>query len=284
MPLHNPDGLTERILLFGSIGTGKTTSYLKIAQWLQNTGSKNKVYVIDTDFSLRRMLVKNPKYKTLKNLTYFECTQWDIMEDDSDFRKLTEEQREKKINNSVVRVTKKILDTIEPDDWFVVDFSDSTWSMVQAWFAERVYGKAIEDHFLLMRLEIQKTLGEGEKPKQSPVFSGRGDWPTINKIYFAWRDTILFQHKFNVLLTAKENDIEKDDEARTKRMFRRFGVKPSGQKEMAHQTHTVLYTDKDGDDWIMTTVKDRENKYMDEQPVKDFVLNYLVPVAGWRLK
>jgi hypothetical protein len=284
MPLHNPDGLTERILLFGSIGTGKTTSYLKIAQWLQNTGSKNKVYVIDTDFALKRMLTKNLKYKSLKNLTYYECTQWDITEDNDEFKKLPKDEQERKLNKSVVKVTRKILDVIEPDDWLVVDFSDSTWSMVQSWFTERVYQMRIEDHFLLMRLEIQKTLGEGEKPKQSTVFSGRGDWPTINKIYFGWRDTVLFQHKFNVLLTAKENDIEKDDEARTKKMFRRLGVKPAGQKDMAHQTHTVLYTDKDRDDWIITTVKDREVEYLDEEPVKDFVLGYLVKIAGWKLK
>ncbi len=284
MPLHHPHDLTERILLYGPLGTGKTSSYLKIAQWLQQTKSPNQVYVIDTDFALKRMLSKNEKYRNLTNLHYYECTKWDIVDDNNKEKNGRDKRRNKDgATGYVVPTTEKILSVIQPNDWFVVDFSDATWSMVQAWFTNKVYGKDIDDHFLLMRMEIQKTLKDGQKPKQSAAFSGRGDWPIINKIYFAWRDRILLQHDFNVVLTAKETDIEDDDKTKTKKLFRRFGVKPSGQKDMAHMMHTVLYTDKD-DGHIITTVKDRENVYLDQEPISDFVLGYLVKVAGWKLK
>jgi hypothetical protein len=75
------------------------------------------------------------------------------------------------------------------------------------------------------------------------------------------------------------------DSPQTVGQFARFGYKPAGQKDLGFQFHTVLLmaNPKHGK-YTMTSVDDHTRTLLeDAEVVPDFVLGYLVPVAGWQL-
>jgi AAA domain len=255
MPLQPSIQIPERILAFGPPGSGKTTNWLDIAKWAEQTGSDSQFYVLDTDFSVDRMLISYPEIS--KRVHISVGYDWD---DYSTFLHL--------VSNKAT-----------PADWVVVDFIGSAWATVQSYFTEQVFKQDIADYFL----QARKELGAN---KSLSTLDGWTDWSVINALYKKWVNPLLFKGRYHLYATAKGDSLSSDkkptEDASTRQLFLPLGVKPVGQKDLAFQFHTVLLTNRSREARTITSVKDRERGELAGVPVKSFVMDYLVKVGGWK--
>lgn len=247
----------ERILSIGGFGSGKSHAWLSIAQLAQATGSPAKFYVLDTDFATERML--ETAFDNLNNIELTIAASWQKCEE---FAKL---------------VTKPGL--IKPrQDWIVVDMIDITWSLVQSYFTDEVFGEDIGQYFL----EARKAMGDSKKGGLSAL-NGWTDWQVINKLYQSFINRVFFEPQAHLYLTAKADAIDAaKDSPEIISTYGAFGIKPSGQKAVGNQVQTVMLfkTPKFGD-WRISTIKDRGRAYFTGDSLTNFATQYLVDKAGW---
>lgn len=270
MPLHPTHPAPERILAFGPAGSSKTTMWLNIAKFAQLTNSTSTFFVMDTDFAVDRMLSGYPTltYSIFNDpnfqhpnprLVIYSCFEW----------------------KDYVRALKDIQLRAKPNDWVIADFIGNAWSAVQDDFVMEVFHQDIGDYFLQVRKTLKKdasSLG---------ALEGWVDWQVINPRYKGWANSLLFKGRYHVYATAKSDNLSSDkkptEDTQTRALFARYQVKPVGQKDLPYSFHTLLLTGRQGDDYTITTVKDRERAEVSGLPVKNFTTDYLVNVAGWRL-
>ena len=148
------------------------------------------------------------------------------------------------------------------DDWWVVDSATNSWEVVQ-----------------------QYALDQGWESDQGGV-----DWVRVNREHMRlYRAYLSFRG--HLLLTGRSKELARPQKSgksmesrQTVETYGAFGVKPAGQKDLGHvPPHTVLLMGKTkAGEWTITTVKDRKRAELDREPVRDFVRDYLVRVAGWR--
>jgi hypothetical protein len=239
----------ERILAMGSFGTGKTSSWLSVAQWSVLTGSDSRFYVIDTDASVNHMTENHPARDRIQVWNAFEWEQYEA-------------------------AIEQILPMLRHNDWLVVDFIGQAWEAVQDWYVSRVYKTSIEDFFMTAREQI----GKG-----SPL-DGNKDWSIINKVYKSWLNKVMFTNDAQIFVTAQAEGLRDTDDRTMKATFQKVGARPRGQKNLGHQVHTVLhYTAIRPGDLYLTTVKDRERQGLEGAKLNDFTVDYLVGVAGWEM-
>ena len=224
---------TRTILAFGPAGSGKTTNWLNIAKFAQLTKSGAKVYVIDTDFAVDRMLAGYP------TLTYsipndpafanpdatvqiYSCFDW------------------REYVNALADIQRKA----KPQDWVVVDFIGNAWAAVQDDFVMEVFHQEIGDYFLKVRKQLSNdatSLG---------ALEGWVDWQVINPRYKGWVNKLLFKGRYHVYCTAQSDNLSSKrkptEDAQTRQMFVRAGLKPVGQKSLPFQFHTILLTGREG--------------------------------------
>lgn len=270
MPLHSTNPAPERILAFGPAGSSKTTGFLNIARFSIRTKSESRFFVLDSDFAMDRMItgypeipftiIGDPQYQNpnAKLIIYpvFEWTEYDA-------------------------AVKSIHRTAKPGDWVSVDFIGNAWSAVQEFYVDQVFHKDVGNYFLQVRKDLDgnaKSLG---------ALEGWVDWQVINPIYRKWVNTLLFRGRYHVYATAKSDLLSSDkkptEDAQTRSLFARYQVKPVGQKDLPFQFHTVLLTGRKGDDFTITTVKDRERPEVSSLVVKNFTTDYLVNIGKWSL-
>ena len=245
----------ERILAFGIFGSGKTYAWLKIAQWAHKTKSPARFFVIDTDAAVERMLWSEEFKDVADRVIVRPVFEWP----------------------EYVEALNEFLQQATEHDWIIVDMIGSAWDAVQSYFVDEVFEKDIGQYFL----EVRKAR---ENKKNLAPFEGWKDWPVINKLYLTWATKLAYQARCHVFVTTQEDRVTEEDEKQIQTLFGGLGFKPKGQKQLGHQYHTVLrfHYARPGD-WRVTTIKDRQRPMLDGQPVKDFVLDYLVKVAQWRL-
>lgn len=243
----HPD-IRERILGMGSLGTGKTTSWLQIALWLQNTGSPGRVYAIDTDRSVKHMLATIPEYAALQNIEVAEVFHWTEYVDALDrFRAIA-----------------------GPQDWIVADFVGSSWEAVQSWYVDKIYGESVDNFFVQAR-------------QGGDNLDGWKDWSVINKVYKKWMNDLIHRTDCQIFLTAVAEAIRDTDDRALKATFGPHGVRPIGQKHLGHQVHTVLlYRSLMPGEIYLSTIKDRGRTPIEGSKLNDFVADYLIGVAGWQ--
>lgn len=270
MPLHPTLPAPERILAFGPAGTGKTTNWLNIAKFITLTKSDARIYVIDTDFAVDRMMNGYPQVSIGvpadpqfanpdATIQLYSCFEW----------------------RQYVNALNTIQQKARPQDWVVVDFIGNAWSAVQEDFVMEVFHQDIGDYFLKVRKELDngaKSLG---------ALEGWVDWQVINPRYKQWANKLLFKGRYHVYATAKSDNLSSDkkptEDAQTRQLFARYQVKPVGQKELPYQFHTVLLTGRTDDKRAITAVKDREREEVSGLTINNFTNEYLVNIAGWKL-
>ncbi len=244
--------IPERILLMGAPNSGKTSAALQLARVLQATGSPSQVHIIDTDGAIPRMLTA---YGELTNIHLHTCHEWPEMK-------------------------KAILDishSADNQDWIVVDFLSSLWDAVQNWYVSQVWNQSIDDYM------IQKRKSLTPNTKNFKVMDGWLDWPVIKQIYAPVIEAVTVKQRCHVLATATMKALSEDDTGPNRELFGQFGVRPAGDKDIAHRFHTVLIAaHKPTKGWTLTTVKDRERTSLSGQPVNSFPMDYLV-TQGWTL-
>ena len=259
MPLQPSLPIPERILVFGDTGSGKTTNALNIARWAARTKSPAHFYILDSDFAIPRMLTNYPEITD--RITLYPCYDW------PDYTKALGE----------------VIKKAQPNDWLIVDFIGSAWQAVQSYFTTQVFKQTIGSYFLQVRKQLtddKKSLG---------ALEGWTDWQVINALYKQWVNPLLFKGRYHLYATAKAATLSSDkkptEEKDIRQMFLRYGIKPTGQKDLPYQFHTVLISGYDprSSARTITTVKDRERNELSGLKVGNFAIDYLKGVAGWMM-
>lgn len=259
MPLHPLYPSPERILVFGQAGSGKTTSWLDIAKWSVRTKAPSRFFILDTDFSVARMMSSYPEIAPY--CAVYTGYDW---EDYMNFLKV---------------VTRECT----PNDWVIVDFIGSAWQAVQQYFVEQVFKKEIGDYFLQARKELAKGASS------LAALDGWTDWSVVNGLYRQWVNPLLFKGQYHIYATSKVDQLSSDkkpsEDAQTRSLLVPFGVKPNGQKDLPYQFHTLLLTGRDArtDTRTLTTIKDRERSSLSGKTVSSFTMDYLKDVGGWAI-
>lgn len=249
-------GSSEKILAIGPYGAGKSYAWLSIALWAQRTQSDAQFYVISTDDATNRAL-SSAEFSALTNIHDYPCFVW------TDFK----------------QASAAIRPMIRPQDWLVIDLLDPAWEAVQAYFVEQVFNEDIEDYFLQARKETKGAKGNFK------ALDGWKDWPVINRLYKGWANPLFLQTKANIYATAKAEPVSADtDDKETRLLFGPYGVKPKGQKETGNLFHSILlFTYPKAGEYYLTTIRDRQRAVVEKLPLSNFVVQYLVKLAGWHL-
>jgi hypothetical protein len=154
--------------------------------------------------------------------------------------------------------------------------------MVQDFFIEEQFGKDADDFFL----QARKANAAGH-----PLASDYGsNWTVINKLYSRWIGQVIRWAGHVYAATPAQQVAESNSSGRggdsreIRETFGRYGVKPTGQKALGFQFHTVLLLQSPSrDQWTLTSVKDRSRELQQATPMFDFVASYMVPVGGWTM-
>lgn len=255
MPLHYPGKARERILLMGGYGAGKSQAWGEWARWSRDTGSKARFYAVDTDYGVDRM------------------------EDNYEGFSSNVEYRQTRDYDEILKYMRDCRKKATRDDILVLDMVGTMWGVCQGAFSEKAFGKNMGDWFI-------------EAAKAGSMGAIAGDfgvnWGAINRMYGEIRDEFLRFPGHVIACTGVEEVRMPDkqgkggDDVDMRQLFGRFGVKPEGQKQLGHHFHTILLLQDTGKEWKMTTVKDRNREKVKGLTVGDFVMDYLVPVAGWK--
>ena len=239
--------LQERILVYGSAGSGKTTAWLSLARKFP----ESTFHCIDTDASIDRML--QTEFRDLKNVKVYPARSWEKC----------------KLALSFIKRE------VKPNDWLVVDMLDSVWDFVQGYFTEQIFNKEIDTYFLEVRKKAQ-----GKSTLEA--LEGWTDWVVINKLYQSWINEIMYELPCNVFVTAKADKLSAKKESQENLdMFSSIGYKAEGEKRNSYRTHTVLFLCHNIDNtYLMTTIKDRGRKKFFAEQVTNFAEQYTEIMQG----
>lgn len=250
--LHPPSSRRERILGYGVAGAGKSSGWRSVAEWLYKTKGDGHVYVIDTDCGWD---ADRPEDGHLDGIvTPFPIHHWD------DYKPAIH----------------KIMENGTAKDWFVVDRGDVVWEAAQEGWSEKTQGKDIDEFFLMHQIN-----------DTSPSGDYGSNWVQIKRMYRSVMNPITrFPGHVFVVASAepvKEKQGQFGDDATVVAKYKRIGYKPSGEKKLAHLFHTELYFGEAPSGWVISTAKDRQREKVSGKKVTpDFVMAYLMGVAGWK--
>lgn len=254
--IESPYSFSERILLYGEGGSGKSEAVLSVARHVAH----GDFHILDTDISAA--------YQRSTQTTHTDI---------ADRVNITE------AGMDWVEVTDAIATLLDPagkssHDWCVIDAIDATWEACQGWFVEAAYGMDIE--WFLMKLQQEHK----DNPKgYSKALNDAMNWPLINKEYARKIYTPIQKWKGNLILCAASKAVGDRDGDDIKDIFGSLGSKPAGNKRLTYAAATNLQmTHPKPKEWQINTAKDRNREGLYREPVENFALDYLVGVAGWR--
>lgn len=256
IPLKSPLPFSERFLLFGGGGVGKTNTALNIASHMSGDAHMR---VIDCDYS--------GSYERALATDFVDCQD-----------RVTVMETEPEWDAFIDAVTKAVADGNPEEDWLTIDPVGGSYDWVQEWVLEQVHGGDLVH--MLMQLKR-------DNPDSKAYAAARSDlmnWELVKKEYSKlWRQ--IQKWKGHLILVAEAKEISyREDDSEVKMLFGPLGFMPAGQKNLKHVASTTLFMDhpKRGQ-WRVTTVKDRNREELDREPIDDFGIDYLVGVAGWEM-
>ena len=261
----------ERILSIGITGSGKSYQWLKMAELLLPTGAIFRV--LDTDNAIPFMLEEQfPKLLPANGGNVYVHPVYGWPEYKAGVAWLRKEP-------------------IKDNDWVIIDMVDEAWTTVQDYFVGEVFQEDIGDYFLKVRKELQERGGKSKVHKGDATslmpegLSGWIDWVVINKLYGDWIKPIIYQVPCHVYATAKVEKVDRNTkDAELMMLFGDIGVRPSGQKRIGHQMHTILLLIPGKDNWLVTTIKDRGGRpYFKKSTFVSLYYQYLVAKAHWSI-
>jgi len=263
--LESPYPFKERLLLFGGGGTGKTTAVLSVARRVPDA----HFHVLDTDISYayqRALALDFPDVEARGQITVHELDEWEAF----------------------VSATESVVEKGDHDkDFLVFDTVTWAWETVQAWMSDQVHGEDIADFMRRLRTETRDAKDAAGKDDSISAFNKQltegMNWPIINKEYRRKVTSRLQKWHGHFIMTAEATDVGRRDDEELKQIYGSLGIRPAGQKSLHHVAATNLFLSKRGhDQFLMTTVKDRNHREVEREPFNDFAMDYLKDVAGWR--
>jgi hypothetical protein len=252
----------ERHLVYGPSNSGKSSTWLAIADWMERTNANNHVYVLDTDKAWEAMQPEDgslDRFVTVFDLDKSEFAEWTV-------------------------AANKVREAGGRDDWLVVDMVDKAWAGAQNHYWSKVAGgdSLAEVYFRAQNDDSFDLAG-----------SHGANWGIINKYYDEFFSTVM---GFNghILCVAPAAEVREPNKAgkggdreEVRRDFGKLGLKPQGQKDLPHAFHTVLLCQETPSGWTYNTVKERgpigrpKRVLLKGEKVTDFVTSYLFKVAKW---
>lgn len=240
----NPSML-ERGLIIGGMGVGKSEAICALMKRLPNS----HFHAVDTDDSLEYQIAGGwPEIEAVGNYTVHAA-------DANDW-------------TATIEAVEAAADAITPGDWFTYDCSSEAWQAVQQHGRDQEWWR----------------LDKNSKPIPNDL-----DWVRVNadfaRIYNAFKQ--VGRQGGHVLVTSDVDALGDKDEKQMRVVFGPFGVKPRGQKTMWRQFHSIVLlrrTRQSG--WSITTVRERAKarELLDEDEIDDFAKDYLMRVAGWKMR
>lgn len=239
-----------------------------IAEWIAKTNSDAKVRVIDTDLGWDAM---RPSDGHLDEIVVpYPIYEWD------DYRPAIH----------AIRAESRT------QDWLVYDLVDVIWDQAQEAYFSKRFGRDIDEFYLAEHIRADQT---------NTGASVGGDyginWQLIKKLYQQVIDPIP-RFRGHVLACATADKVSAPDPGKRATVFHdapeivekygRIGWKPNGQKKLAHMFHSELFMAETPGGYRVTTVKERgpvgevRSRLEGKVVNPDFVVVYLMGVAGWR--
>lgn len=259
----------ERIGLYGAPNAGKSYAAFSIAKRLQQTKSPSRMFYLDCDNAYYDMIDEFPD---LDNVLHHPFNLYEF----SEFEE----------------VVKQVLKQVDPDrqDWIVVDRGEPTWEAVQDEYSQTVRGVEIDE----WRLQVRANQRKGQDKDKRAGNTGF-EWAEIKKMFRKpW--TKLITSGCNMLVLFGETSAgsnQGDFATATKEemdLFGAIGKKPAGgagARELHHMFRDLIHlrcVSMKSEDYRATAAKARARKVkMDNQPLKDFSMEFLFKVAGWKI-
>lgn len=278
MPFLPPDNSEERILVFGSAGSGKSYIWAGIAQMYERTNTEGRFWIIDNDHGAKRMLREFPEVRD--RVKIYTPRSFD------DYRGINDE----------------ILDEAEENDWIVIDLISNVWEMLPGWWMEKVYGEDSWDYWVNARREVVEASQKGTSAERSFAGAASVDWQFIKKAYSGWEKPLTLNAPCHVLALAAEKEVvghfDKSGE-KSARYAMTNGMAPVGEKLSPHRFHTEMRIAKIAGKRPgsvigrqLTVVKDRNREQLWAEhggrgltlELRDgpkFALDYLKRIGGW---
>jgi hypothetical protein len=237
--------MRERILVVGGPGSGKTFGWLKLASYFKNS----QFYIIDTEIGAERSLKEFPG---LTNVHIYPVVEW------PEYRKA---QRE-------------VIDKAVEGDWLVLDMADKAWTAVQRYFIGEIFDQEMGEYFLEARRKMKKD-AKSLFAGRDAALKGWTDWPTINRLYEDFMLPLVYRSPAHLYLATAGQAVSEDDDKEVQELYGPYGIRPAGQKALAHQPDTVLLLAHNKTGYFMTTIKDRGGrKYVERLPLHNFAIQY----------
>lgn len=238
-----PNAPPERILAYGSEGTGKSTAYLSIAA-AQPT---SQFHVLNSDEALARMLYA----RDLPNVHVRQVETW----------------------QDYVENTKEVIASLTPADWLVIDLLDPAWAAAHAYYVEVKFKKEVPDFYMDFAVANKKG-----NPLQ-----GDTDWAQINRVWFAYANMLKRCPANIFACAAEKATGERDNaETITEYGHLGAKPAGQKQVGHLFHTTLRFHRKKRTGERLLTTAKDRERRELRDVKFEDFAKAYLLPVAGWR--
>ena len=241
----------ERQLIFGDAGSGKSDAILCVAKRLPDVQFR----ILEIDWApSAEVLLQSERFEGVDNVEarWVYPNEW-------------EDQ---------LAGVQWLRDTTKPDDWAAVDSITHTWSAVEEWFIEKVFGEDPNEFFIRRRIETGGNAGD---------LDGWKDWGKIKKEHNRIYNGIA-RIQGHVIMTAEQAALgdtgeKKDDRA----MFAKFGFRPGGRKQVAHVPLTVAHLSRNTSGvQSLRTFKDRGRQLVTGREITDYWADYMVAVAGWK--
>lgn len=268
----------ERMLVMGPPGAGKTKQWLDIAVQLKPHGVK--FHCIDTDNAVNFMLAT--QYDGLSsedggNVFVYPCFEWPDYMGYSDAKGRHD------------GALQKILKSVKPGDWIILDMADKPWDAVQRYFTDEIFGVDKGSYFLQARKVLQNKADAGKKASSlsEEAFKGWTDWVVINALYGDFINKLLSSPIAHIYMTTKVQPLSNREDPASRITYGDYGIKPTGQKDLGHQVHTILLykvdvSTKKNPIWYVSTIKDRSGReYFNDTQLVSLYYQYFVGKAGW---
>jgi hypothetical protein len=243
--------MRERILALGGPGSGKTYGWLRLANYFRNS----TFYVIDSEVGAERSLKEFPQ---LSNVQIYPVVDW------SEYRDAQKEIASKCVEG----------------DWAVIDMVDKAWSAVQKYYIGEIFDQDMGEYFLEARKKIKKD-AKSLFAGRDAALKGWTDWPVVNRLYEDFIFSLVYRVPAHLYMATAGQAVSDDDAQDIRDLYGPYGIRPSGQKQLAYQPDTVFLLTHRKDGHYITTIKDRGGRrYFDHQRLHNLPVQY-GKTAGW---
>lgn len=230
---------TEKLLLFGETGSGKTHFYLNILKYLKKSGiepSNIKMEIIfpDRPTGLAKLYSLIPSdfvdYVDVFQITNYEDTI--------------------RATSSAEMVLQNHYKETGHLGWMVFELMENYWTFSQDYFCREAYGQTMGEFFAQMQSIGSKDVAEKKTAYEAFAGPFGGPWPIIKFFHnFNWIDKVK-RFPFNTVFTSEIKEEENKDS-----IFSTLGYRPAGEKHNQHKMDTILYLSHKSNNFYMKPFK-----------------------------